>query len=189
VNIASPASPDELREALQTVKGKTKLIPLTGSGYRLTAIMSGFGLNTQWQTDGKTFTNWIESNAFQQYLTYMADLYEDGLVDTGWADNTAESAAAKQDAGEAFAMVRAWDDPATLAGGHTALIVAPLAKGGTKTYGVSAAPESFVVVPATCADPVKVMDYLNIRAQAPHPRRRVGVEGVQYELGTEHTRL
>lgn len=182
--IDTPRTAEELKDALSTIKKKTDMTPLTGSGYRLSPIMSAFGLSTEWTLDEDTFINWIETDAFKEYLEYMVDLYEDGLVDTEWADNTAQTAAEKQSAGDAFAMVRDWNDPAALPDGHTAVAVAPLCVDGAEaTFGVSSAPESFVVIPTTCSDPLMVMDYLELRCQADNiVLAAIGVEGVQYEM-------
>ncbi|NLG37904.1 MAG: extracellular solute-binding protein [Clostridiales bacterium] len=182
LDISAPQTPADLKSALRTVKKETDLIPLTGSGSILRPIMSGFGLGAQWTATDKSFANWVQSERFEEYLKYMADLYEDGLIDIDWGENTAETAAAKQDAGEAFAAVRRWDNPAKIQEGQQAIALAPLARDGKRVYEAGTAPDGFVVIPTTCADPDSVVAYLNRRAQSDMiVLAAVGAEGLQHE--------
>lgn len=195
LGLSVPTTVDELTNFLTTVHTKKPdIVPLTGSGYYISTIASGFGLTgDEWAVaDGKVI-NRIELPEFRQYLAYLADLYAKGILDEEWPINTSENINQKFTTGAAFANLRGWWDAATInpaveqnTGSTVDYIKLLKAADGKQRYSVNMGSRAFGCIPTTCKDVGKVMDYLNKRAD-PNNIEPIflGETGVQHEVRTD----
>ena len=110
LSLAVPTTPDEFYQVLAAVKNAyPDMIPFTMSGgvYSETLI-SGFGFYFDWnERDGK-LVNYVELPEYQEYLSYMLKLYNEGLLDQDLAINTGVTVDEKFASGKVFAVASGW---------------------------------------------------------------------------------
>ncbi len=87
LNLTMPETPEELKTVLQKFKDEKNVIPLTFDRFTpiVWSIAAGFGIYADWQEyeiDGKTkVCYYMETPNYKEYVDYMADLYDKGLID------------------------------------------------------------------------------------------------------------
>lgn len=118
LGLAVPTTPAELKEVLLAVKtAYPDMIPLLTFGEELICtISSGFGFYFDWnEVDGK-LVHYVEMPEYKEYLAYIVDLYNNGLLDADVAINTDTTRTEKFSSGNAFAYTcGGWVDAATTA--------------------------------------------------------------------------
>lgn len=87
LNLGMPTTTAELRTVLQTIKTEKEVIPLTFDKYTpvVWPIAASFGIYADWQeyevNGTKKVLYYMEAPGYKEYVDYMADLYNDGLID------------------------------------------------------------------------------------------------------------
>lgn len=118
LGLAVPTTPAELKDVLLAVKAAyPDMIPLLTSGEEMIeTIASGFGFYFDWnEVDGKLL-HYVEMPEYKEYLAYIVDLYNNGLLDADIAINTNTTRTEKFSSGNAFAYVcGGWTDGPTTA--------------------------------------------------------------------------
>lgn len=113
-----PTNPEEFKEMLVTVKAAyPDMIPfLTRSEAMIGTISSGFGFYFEWNDVDGTLMHYVQLDAYKDYLAYLVDLYNEGLIDADIAVNNSTILTEKFSSGNAFAYVcGGWTDSAVTA--------------------------------------------------------------------------
>ncbi len=118
LKLGVPTTPAELKSVLMAVKAAyPDMIPLlTNDEEMIETIASGFGFYFDWnEVDGKLI-HYVEMPEYQEYLAYIVDLYNNGLLDADIAINTGTTRTEKFSSDNAFAYTcGGWTDAATIA--------------------------------------------------------------------------
>jgi len=108
LNMDHPSNLKELKEVLQVIKDNTDLIPLTGGGNSIPTILSAFGLYSYWnEVDGELVPR-IKMPQIEDYMNFMLELKEEGLIDQDWAVNTSSIINEKFAGGKAAMIATDW---------------------------------------------------------------------------------
>lgn len=100
-----PTTPEEFKDVLLAVKeAYPDMIPfLSGGEERIGVISSGFGFYFDWSDVDGALMHYVEMPEYKEYLAYMVDLYQSGLIDADIAINNATTRTEKFSSGNAFA--------------------------------------------------------------------------------------
>ena len=84
-----PDTVEEFYQLLKDIKEKTGLIPLTGLDAVQPVIASGFGISYNLVLDKETdsIKSYLRNPGMKEYLAFMHQLYEEGLIDPDWPVN------------------------------------------------------------------------------------------------------
>lgn len=118
LSLTAPATPDELKDVLLAVKDAyPDMIPLLTSGEEIIGtISSGFGFYFDWNEVDGQLLHYVEMPEYKEYLAYLVDLYDNGLLDADLAINTDTTRTEKFSSGNAFAYTcGGWTDNALTA--------------------------------------------------------------------------
>lgn len=98
----APNTVDEFYELLKAIKEETDLIPLTGSEPYMSVIASGFGISYGLvvNEDGEV-ESWLRDPQMKEYLAFMQQIYDEGLIDVDWPVNTMDTVNQKISSGQA----------------------------------------------------------------------------------------
>lgn len=115
-----PETLDEFTEVLRAVKkAYPEMIPysvMVGSsanGIYSETLLSAFDIYFDWnEVDGKLLNN-VEMPAYKEYLAYLADLYNEGLIDSDLAINKKVNLDEKFTSGKVFAIPSSWYEAST----------------------------------------------------------------------------
>ncbi len=109
LSLKVPTNLDELVTVLKAFKEKKNVIPLTGGKAPVNPdIASVFGLTTAWlERDGKIIHS-VEAPEMKEYLAFMRQLYQEGLIDSEWGINTADKSIEKMASGKAAMYSPGW---------------------------------------------------------------------------------
>ena len=111
-----PATLDEIRAAMEAFKANNPdCIPLTGSGSSdplsgIQAFRGAFGVSTEYRVAGDVLEPTCITDDMKNLLTYMADLYKDGLLDPEYPTNKADKVNEKLISGKSGMVSAAWYD-------------------------------------------------------------------------------
>jgi putative aldouronate transport system substrate-binding protein len=105
-----PETLDEFTNVLREIKAKKKVIPLTGTDFRYDTIESAFGISTYWKDLDGELVPMPKQKGMKEYLTYMNQLYKEGLLDPESPANKAENKKEKFVNGTAAATQFFWWD-------------------------------------------------------------------------------
>ena len=187
-----PTTPDELYALLKRIKEETGLIPLTSAyGIWTDTIESGFGAtsNTWVEQEDGSLVPYFESQEYQDYIAFMAKLYDEGLIDADWGINTTANAQEKF-AGGSAAM--AFLDLTEIDTVYNALIanvpdatidvMLPLEdENGDAHMRAQYALEAVVCIPKTSANAQDAMKWMNLKQDPDNfTYIHIGTEGVHY---------
>ena len=118
LKLSMPTTPAELKEVLLAVKAAyPEMIPLlTGSEEIIETISSGFGFYFDWNEVNGELVHYVEMPEYKEYLAYLVDLYQNGLLDPDLPINNATTRTEKFSSGNAFSYTcGGWTDAATTA--------------------------------------------------------------------------
>lgn len=110
LNLSVPTTKEEFRNVLETIKKEKNVIPLTFDMYTplIYSVASAFGIYSDWQEyeiDGKKEVRYyFDAPGYQDYVNYMAGLYEDGLIDAEISTQAAADSIQKFSSGKAGAI-------------------------------------------------------------------------------------
>lgn len=153
---------DEYTAALRALKAKyPEVIPMTGSTAWSEGIMSAFNLTTQDfpLIDGKV-TPKMTNPGLKDYVTYMNELYTEGLIDAEWPTNTGEVLNEKFTSGKAAI---AW------------------------IYGINTGVTGFRAIPKSSQKAEDVVKFWNLYADPKNFETIfIGEEGVHHEIRDEN---
>ena len=99
-----PQTLAEFYNLLVRIKNETDLIPMTGYQPLIHQISGAFGVNAQWSVDNGEIINRVEKKAFQEYINFMRQLYQEELLDPQWPINNHGAARDKFGEGKAAMM-------------------------------------------------------------------------------------
>ena len=183
---------NELVDFLRKLKANGVEFPMTGQGAFCDVIGSSFGIvGHDWQPDldGTIVYRWGHSNA-KDYISFMHDLYTEGLIDVEWPINKGENSMQKISSGIAASRQVGWTESTPLeaalmeAKGQTAdYLLATVDDNGFGKLSSNGGVNGFGAIPTSCKQVEKVIDYLNIRSDFEVFRESfLGVEGEQWEF-------
>ncbi|MGI6672512.1 MAG: extracellular solute-binding protein [Christensenellales bacterium] len=170
LNLAVPTTPAELKDVLMVVKDAyPDMIPLlTGDEQIIETISSGFGFYFDWNEVDGQLLHYVEMPEYKEYLAYMVDLYNNGLLDADLAINTSTTRTEKFSSGNAFAYTcGGWTDSATTAyinafEDKELIFIDPLydtnGKAGIKRQQ---ALNNVTCIPVTAANPEHAVKFMN----------------------------
>lgn len=117
LGLAVPTTTAEFKAVLEAVKAaKPDMVPfLTREERRIGVISSGFGFYFDWNEVDGVLTSYAEMPEYKEYLAYLVDLYEAGLIDQDIAINNSTTRTEKFSSGNVFAYAcGGWtDEPVT----------------------------------------------------------------------------
>lgn len=182
----------EFVDILRKIKeNNPDVIPFVGNEAIDTAISSAFGIvSHDWQpdVDGSIVYRFCHSN-MKDYITFMHELYEEGLIDVEWPVNKGENVDQKFTTGKAAARDQGWVCTHIVTAleestGDSMDFLWPLSDDeGYTRYASNKGVTGFGVIPTTCKQIDKVIDFLDIRADPDvFVETFLGVEGEQWEF-------
>ncbi|MEK3914641.1 extracellular solute-binding protein [Paenibacillus sp. FSL H7-0331] len=123
VGMKAPTTLDELVAVLKAFKDKDpggngdKNIPLTirGDASFIDNIVGAFGMPGFWNNVNGKLTPRAMDPAYKEYVTFMADLFKQGLLDKEFGANKDATAKEKFTSGRAGMMMLNWSDVPTIA--------------------------------------------------------------------------
>lgn len=183
---------NEFVDLLRKLKANGVQYPMTGQNAFVDVIASSFGIvshDFQPDLDGTIVYRWGHSKV-KEYITFMRDLYAEGLIDPEWPMNKGDITQQKIASGQAASRQVGWTESTPLEAslmdskGQTLdYLVALRDENGFGKLSANGGVTGYGVVPVTCKQVDKVIDYLNIRADFDTFRESfLGVEGVQWEF-------
>lgn len=201
VGMEMPDTIDKFTAVLQAFKekdpgnnGGDKNIPfvITSENTFIPNVQGAFGLAVDWQTvDGKLIPN-ITRPEFKQYLSYVRQLYKDGLIDREFATNKAVNAKEKFTSGRAGAIVLGWFDIPTieeaLKKNHPEATFAyiPVLKSSSGKAGIGLTGgglDKIIFVPKSAANPEHAVKWMNAKLDdETFKLYTIGEEGVHYKV-------
>lgn len=180
LNIKMPATVDEFVDMLKAFKekdpggnGKDKNMPLTidGSVPLVNNLEGAFGIPNAWNDVGGKLTPQVFDPAFKDYLTFMTDLYKQGLLDKEFPTNKVATIWEKFTSGRAGVIPAAWWDVPTILDtlkknnpdAKTAYI--PALKGKDGKMGLSVVPGygRISFIPKASKHPEDTMKWINAK--------------------------
>ncbi len=188
--IEIPQSTEELRVALQTIKDKENIIPLTLYDLKNEeVILSAFGMSTaKWyEVDGALVPK-EKMPQYRDYLEYMASLYKDGLIDVDLPSNTPETIKTKFASGQAAICAWSWSYWPTLAGvrtldgaevGYLQHLPDSTGKRHAKAFGTTV--DKISMIPKSSKNPEHAIKFLDALSKSENFEAIfIGEEGVHY---------
>lgn len=189
-----PTNTEELREVLRELKAKKNVIPLTmmGSEESLYPEIAGtFGLTTDWVEQDGGLVHQVETEAAKNYLTYMAELYGEGLIDSELGITTSAKAIEKFTSGQAAMYRLAWWDAEKVIEAlkknfpDAEIAIIPYLKneqGNVNLYGVAGA-SFYTVIPTFANNKEHAMQYLDLKMEDDiFKGMAIGIEGEHHEV-------
>lgn len=187
---------DEYTAALRALKAKyPEVIPMTGSTAWSEGIMSAFNLTTQDfpLIDGKV-TPKMTNPGLKDYVTYMNELYTEGLIDAEWPTNTGEVLNEKFTSGKAAIAWMGWWNATTIneavktATGSEVDYIHPLfSNDGKSVYGINTGVTGFRAIPKSSQKAEDVVKFWNLYADPKNFETIfIGEEGVHHEIRDEN---
>lgn len=188
-----PETLEEFEIFARAVRDELGVVPLTGGpGWMVSIIASAFGVSSHPFTEiGGEVVAQVRQERLTEYLSYMAKLYREGLIDPEWPVNRGATVNEKFATGRAAMKLTAWWE---LPGIQDALqsnhpdaeirFIRPLVgPDGTQLIGVSSGLQGAGVIPRTAANPEHAMRWFNaIYDPDSFMRIYLGEEGIHYEV-------
>ena len=186
-----PETLDELTAALTAAKD-AGLIPLTGNGPIVDEIAGAFGISNDWNVTDDGIHGRPTTPGAREYVAYMRALFEAGLLDDEWAQNTNDACKEKLLQGKALmCRIYWWNEPAatdTLLENfpEATFDYLPPLKGEDGRCGmpVNRGADQVVVIPKVSDKAAETMAWMNAKVESPETFRYlcIGEEGVHYEV-------
>ena len=115
LKLEMPTTAEAFKEVLQAVKtAYPDMIPLCLNGnIWVPSLVSAFGFYSAYVDRDGQIVNYQQLPEYKEYLAYMKDLYDAGLIDPDLPINTAVTRDEKFSSGKAFAVSSSWYDAST----------------------------------------------------------------------------
>ncbi|MDF2922800.1 MAG: transporter substrate-binding protein [Paenibacillaceae bacterium] len=192
-----PATLDELTEVLKQFKEKDpggngdKNIPLSmvGNAPMLSNVVGAFGLANEWNDAGGKLVPRAMDPAYKDYLTHMADLYKQGLIDKEFAINKDATVKEKFTSGKVGVIPQGWADVPTVADAlkknvptaEYVFIPALKGKDGKAGFGASSGFDRITFIPKSSKHPEDAIKYMNAKLEEEtFKNMAIGEEGKHY---------
>lgn len=192
-----PATLDELTFVLKQFKDKDpggngdKNLPLSlkGDSPMLENIVGAFGLANPWNDAGGKLVPRAMDPAYKEYLTYMSDLYKQGLIDKEFAINKDATMKEKFTSGKAGVIPLNWADMPTIVDAlkknipTAEYVYLPALKGknGKAGFSASAGFDRITFVPKASKHPEDTIKYINAKLEEEiFKNMSIGEEGKHY---------
>ena len=199
--IALPADLDSFTECLREIKEKTGLIPLTTTEPVIDHILSAFSLSTYAKdVDGQIVLR-PQQEGMYEYLAYMRNLYEEGLIDTDLPINKKENVQEKFVSGQAVACLITYGSETPMEVMMPALkanfpdcelsYILPLKdENGERQVPQLAGVTDMVVIPVSSTHAVDVIKYLDSTLIPENSKLlAIGEEGIHYSVSEDGTKM
>lgn len=166
------------------------VIPYTGSAAIEATFSSAFGIvGHDWQpdVDGKIVYRFCHTN-MKEYITFMHDIYAEGLLDVEWPVNKGENVDQKFTTGQAAARYQGWvctnivNALQESTGDSLDFLWWLSDEDGHARASANKGVVGYGTIPTTCKQVEKVIDFLDLRADPDiFLESFLGVEGEQWE--------
>lgn len=149
--IKMPETIDEFTEFLREIKEKdpngngSSTIPLTisSTGYNIPGLLGAFGVPVEIMQVNGTLIDRIELPQYKEYLQYLNQLYNEGLLDNEFPVNKTATVNEKFTSGKAIIMPFGWVDASTnlsalkanQPGAEVEYMIPPKGKNGEQGFG------------------------------------------------------
>jgi putative aldouronate transport system substrate-binding protein len=170
------------KNAAMTIKGDTPLIE---------NLVGAFGMPNSWSAlDGKLVPRPLHPG-FKDYLTYVADLYKQGLLDKEFAVNKDATMKEKFTSGKAGVIALNWADIPTIGDAlnknfpDAKFAYLPILKGKDGKAGLNANSgfDRITFIPKASKNPEEAIKWMNAKLEKDTFREiAIGVEGKHYTL-------
>ncbi|RAV02322.1 extracellular solute-binding protein [Paenibacillus sp. YN15] len=192
-----PTTLDELTNVLKQFKDKdpggngSNNLPLSlrGDAPMLDNVIGAFGLSNAWNDVGGKLIPRAMDPAFKDYLTYMSDLYKQGLIDKEFAINKDATVKEKFTSGKVGVIPVNWADVPTIADAlkknvpTAEYLYLPALKGkdGKAGFGASFGFDRLTFVPKSSKHPEDAVKYMNAKLEEEtFKNMAIGEEGKHY---------
>lgn len=187
-----PETLEELKEALTLVRDRLGIIPFAGHGAIVDEIAGAFGISNVWNETEDGIHGRPTTPGAREYVEYMHDLYEEGLLDIEWAQNSDNTCTEKFMSGNALAYrVYWWNEPSaseTIRKNFPEASFAylpPLKNAeGKSRMPMVRGPQQVVVIPRVSRKADAAMAWMNARVASKDTFRWlcIGEEGIHYRV-------
>ncbi|WP_010274624.1 extracellular solute-binding protein [Paenibacillus senegalensis] len=198
VGMDIPETLDEFYDLLVAIKEKVGIIPMTGYQGVIPEISGAFGIATGWIEHNGQLVNQFEYEGMRDYLTFMSNLYKEGLLDPEWPVNKDATMKEKFTRGQAAVMPYGWGMASQVTAGmkevfpDDEIVIIPSLAGpdGTKTaYQQSGGVGWYIAIPSWSSNKEHAMKWLDMKVQPDLFNLMVnGEEGVHYDFDEEGKR-
>lgn len=196
LSLQAPTNLDELVNVLKEIKAKKKVIPLTGGkdpfqGEIGSAMGWNYGIGQQFNVAGDKIIHMVEDPKTVEYLTFMNQLYTDGLLDPEWAINQANILIERFSSGQAFMLREGWWNAANInnamsSSNPNAIIgILPPMKDASGKAGAMASGgiSNFIVIPKWAPNKEEAIKYLDMKfEEATFKKLAIGEEGKHHKF-------
>jgi putative aldouronate transport system substrate-binding protein len=202
VNLPMPTTTDELVTVLKAFKDQDpggngeKNVPFTLKGDQaiLTNIVGAFGMPNNWNdVDGQLLPR-VMDPAYQEYVAYVASLFDQGLLDKEFIANKDATAREKFASGKAGAIIGFWADIPTISeallksvpDAKFAFVPALKGPGGEAGFGANAGFDRLTYIPKASEHPEDAIKWIDATLEPETFKNlAIGEEGVHhtYENG------
>lgn len=197
LGLGLPTTLDELTHVLKQFKDKDpggngdKNLPLSMKGDvpMLDNVAGAFGLANGWNDLGGKLVPIPMDPAYKDYLTYMSDLYKQGLIDKEFAINKDATLKEKFSSGKAGVIPLGWADVPTIADALKknlpdatyAYIPALKGKDGKAGFAAASGFDRLTFVPKSSKHPEDAIKYVNAKLEEEtFKNMAIGEEGKHY---------
>lgn len=200
--IKMPETIDEFTEFLREIKEKdpngngSSTIPLTisSTGYNIPGLLGAFGVPVEIMQVNGTLIDRIELPQYKEYLQYLNQLYNEGLLDNEFPVNKTATVNEKFTSGKAIIMPFGWVDASTnlsalkanQPGAEVEYMIPPKGKNGEQGFGCvmgSYGWDLISFIPKSCKYPEEVIKYIDAKLETNNFRKiSIGEEGVHYTV-------
>lgn len=164
-----PTTTAEFEAVLAAVKtAHPDMIPLlTRVERKMDVISSGFGFYFDWNDVDGVLTHYVEMPGYKDYLAYLVELYNAGLIDADIAINNTTTRTEKFSSGNAFAYAcGGWTDETTTAfinAGETELVYVDPFYDANGNAGIKKqqALNNVSCIPVTAENPEEAIKFMN----------------------------
>lgn len=176
LKLEMPTTPEAFKEVLRAVKAAhPEMIPLCLAGsVSVPTLISGFGYYFTWNDiDGKIL-NYQQLPEYKEYLTYMKELFDEGLIDPDLPINTKVTVDEKFSSGKAFAVSSGWYDASTqvpalkenVQGAETACLDPLYDKNGNAGISTAYALNNVSCIPKASVHPEDAVKFMNAKFES-----------------------
>lgn len=199
LNLKMPENIDEFKNVLKTFKekdpegkGADKVIPMTMQMmYSIPNLIGAFGMPNAWNDVDGVLTPLVLDPRYKDYLSYVADLYKEGLLDSEFPMNKNSTAIEKFTNGSAGVLTNGWtgiqtiDDALKKINPNAKYAFIPALKGKNGEFGLTmqVGLERISFVPKTSKNPEHAVKWMDANLE-PETFRLVaiGEEGIHYTV-------
>ncbi|SFJ21733.1 putative aldouronate transport system substrate-binding protein [Paenibacillus sp. UNC496MF] len=199
LGLKMPTTTDELTAVLKAFKDRDpggngdQDVPLTirGDLPMLDNIVGAFGMPNSWNDVGGQLVPRVLDPAYTDYITYMADLYKQGLLDKQFVVNKDATAKEKFSSGKAGAIIVHWADIPTISDALAksapdakfAFVPALKGPGGKAGFAANAGFDRLTFVPKAAKHPEDAVKWINASLDpATFKDLAIGEEGKHFKM-------